>query len=174
MYYLSSIDQSTTSTKFSVFRPDGVTVAKEIIEHKQICVADGLLEHDPQEIISNVYECINRVILKLKEDSDFDISQIKGTGVTNQRETTICWNKEGKPYYNAIVWCDTRCKEECEWFKSKYGELKNKTGLPVSTYFSLFKILWLINHVPSVKEAIERDDIFFGTIDTWVIYNLTG
>lgn len=83
------------------------------------------------------------------------MSDLLGVGVTNQRETVICWDKEGKPLHNAIVWCDTRCKAVCDAFTAKHGDkYRARTGLPVSTYFTLFKILWLIEHVPSVREGV--------------------
>lgn len=110
----------------------------------------------------------------MKHDPLFKIQQIRGLGVTNQRQSVVCWNRKGQPFYNAIVWCDTRTKKICEQFKVKHGEFKHKTGLPVSTYFTLFKILWLIENVPQVAKAIQEDDIMFGTIDSWVVYNLTG
>jgi glycerol kinase len=148
MAYLASLDQSTTSTKFSIFSGRGELIAKEVIEHKQICPREGLLEHDPLEIIANTQLCISRTVEQMRTIPGFSVEQIRGVGVTNQRETVVCWNREGKPYYNAIVWCDTRCKDICEEFKATHGEFKLKTGLPVSTYFSMFKILWLIKHVP--------------------------
>jgi glycerol kinase len=87
----------------------------------------------------------------------------------------VAWDEAGEPYHRAIVWCDTRCKDICSRFSQKYGDkLKQKTGLPVSTYFTLFKILWLKENVPAIQKAIDEDKIRFGTIDSWVVYNLTG
>lgn len=95
MTYLASIDQSTTSTKFSIFTPGGQLVAKQVVEHQQICSKEGWLEHNPKEIIANVELCIQKTIATMKENPQFSIEQIKGLGVTNQRETIICWNKQG-------------------------------------------------------------------------------
>jgi glycerol kinase len=176
MSFLASLDQSTTSTKFSIFTPEGELVAKHLLEHKQITPAEGLLEHDPLEIIENVRRCIEGAVEKAgKAVAGFESSLIVGVGVTNQRETVVCWDQSGKPLHNAIVWCDNRCQDICESFKGRHGEkFKQRTGLPVSTYFTLFKILWLIEHVPAIREGVEEGSIRFGTIDTWVIYNLTG
>jgi glycerol kinase len=103
------------------------------------------------------------------------VGSIRGLGVTNQRETVVCWDPTGKPYYKAIVWCDTRCKDVCDRFTKDHGNhFKERTGLPVSTYFTLFKILWLKENVPEIQKAIDEDRIMFGTVDTWIIYNLTG
>ena len=176
MEYLGSIDQSTTSTKFSIFSKEGQLLAQDIVEHKQITPNQGWLEHDPQEIIKNVHLAVNNTIQKMVQIApEFSVKQIRGVGVTNQRETVVAWSPQGKVYHNAIVWCDTRCKEVCDEFIKKYGQqYKQKTGLPVSTYFTLFKILWLRKNVPEVEKAIKDDKIRFGTIDSWVIYNLTG
>lgn len=176
MQYVCSLDQSTTSTKFSLFRPNGQLVAQEIIEHQQITPAQGLLEHDPLQIVHNVETAIQRVVARTKDTCpDFEVKQIQGLGITNQRETVIGWDPSGKPYYNAIVWCDTRSKDICDRFTEAHGnKYKERTGLPVSTYFTLFKIIWLAENVPEVQKAIQEDKIRFGTIDTWVVYNLTG
>ena len=122
------------------------------------------------EIINSVEKCIKAVV------KNIDSTSIKSVGLTNQRETTIAWSKTtGEPFHNAIVWQDTRTQDICnELLANK--KLKNhfeKTGLPVATYFSLSKILWLIRNVPSIKNGLD-DDVFFGTIDSWIIYNLTG
>lgn len=122
-----------------------------------------------QLAIKNVVETTTQLI------PDFNVKQIKGLGVTNQRETVVCWDPTGRPYYNAITWCDTRSKEVCDRFSAKHlNQFKSKTGLPVSTYFTSFKIQWLMQNVPEIKKAVDEDKIRFGTIDTWVIYNLTG
>lgn len=97
-----------------------------------------------------------------------------GLGICNQRETIVCWDEEGNPLYNAIVWCDSRTLEICEQFSKIHGDFKGTTGLPVSTYFSLFKILWLVDNVPEIQKKFEEGKIKFGTIDSWLAYKLTG
>jgi glycerol kinase len=114
-------------------------------------------------------------IFKQVKAEGYTLDQIVGCGVTNQRETTIAWNpKTGKPYYNAIVWCDTRTKDIADKWTAKYGQnnFKKTVGLNISTYFSAFKIRWMIENVKEIGEA-KPEDLVFGTIDTWIIYNLT-
>jgi glycerol kinase len=114
MSFVASLDQSTTSTKFSIFTPQGELVAKHLREHTQITPAEGWLEHDPVEIIENVRLCIAGAVEEARlARPDFDVAGILGVGVTNQRETVVCWDPTGKPLYNAIVWCDNRCKDVC-------------------------------------------------------------
>ena len=171
MKYFASIDQGTTSSRFIVFDNTGKIVVQEQQEFKQIITNEVSVEHNPLEIWESVINCISSV------DKKFDLSQLDSIGITNQRETTVAWRKStGEPLYNAIVWQDTRTQDICDEIK-QINELKDnflKTGLPVATYFSLSKILWLLRNVNEVKKARERNDLCFGTIDSWLLYKLTG
>lgn len=144
------------------------------MEHKQIVPKEGWLEHDPLEIIKSVTISAEQTLAKIK-DKGYTLKNLVGLGVTNQRETVVAWDAEtGRPFHNAIVWCDSRTVTIAEEFGKKHGDLKEKVGLVASSYFSLFKILWLIENVPEVKARLDENKVRFGTIDTWVIYNLTG
>ena len=171
MKYFAAIDQGTTSSRFIVFDNNGKIVVQEQQEFKQIITNEVSVEHNPLEIWESVINCISSV------DKKFDLSQLDSIGITNQRETTVAWSKStGEPLYNAIVWQDTRTQDICDEIK-QINELKDnflKTGLPVATYFSLSKILWLLRNVNEVKKAKERNDLCFGTIDSWLLYKLTG
>jgi len=170
MEYFLSIDQGTTSTRCILFNENGEINLSHQVEIKQNFPDSNSVEHDGKEIINSVEECIKAVV------KNIDSTSIKSVGLTNQRETTIAWSKStGEPFHNAIVWQDTRTQDICnELLANK--KLKNhfeRTGLPIATYFSLSKILWLIRNVPSIKNGLD-DDVCFGTIDSWIIYNLTG
>ena len=171
MKYFAAIDQGTTSSRFIIFDNTGKIVVQEQQEFKQIITNEVSVEHNPLEIWESVINCISSV------DKKFDLSQLDSIGITNQRETTVAWSKStGEPLYNAIVWQDTRTQDICDEIK-QINELKDnflKTGLPVATYFSLSKILWLLRNVNEVKKAKERNDLCFGTIDSWLLYKLTG
>tara|TARA_B100001564_G_scaffold108077_1_gene89620 strand:+ start:2161 stop:3624 length:1464 start_codon:yes stop_codon:yes gene_type:complete len=170
MEYFLSIDQGTTSTRCILFNENGEIKLSHQVEIKQYFPDSNSVEHDGMEIINSVEKCIKAVV------KNIDSTSIKSVGLTNQRETTIAWSKStGEPFHNAIVWQDTRTQDICnELLANK--KLKNhfeKTGLPVATYFSLSKILWLIRNVPSIENGLDHD-VCFGTIDSWIIYNLTG
>ena len=171
MKYFAAIDQGTTSSRFIIFDNTGKIVVQEQQEFKQIITNEVSVEHNPLEIWESVINCISSV------DKKFDLSQLDSIGITNQRETTVAWSKStGEPLYNAIVWQDTRTQDICDEIK-QINELKDnflKTGLPIATYFSLSKILWLLRNVNEVKKARERNDLCFGTIDSWLLYKLTG
>ena len=170
MKYFLSIDQGTTSSRCILFNNDGSVQSSHQIELTQYFPDNNSVEHDPIEIIDSVNKCIQNVV------NDIDVNEIVSIGITNQRETTVAWSKStGKPFYNAIVWQDTRTQNICdELLKNKrFTELIKITGLPISTYFSLSKILWLIENVSEIKSSLE-DDVCFGTIDSWIVYNLTG
>jgi glycerol kinase len=133
-------------------------------------------EHDPEEIISSVEKCIDGAVANF-EKQGHDASSIKAIGITNQRETTVVWDKTtGKALHNAIVWTDTRSQELVRRLRNRLGasELTDRCGLPLSTYPSVSKILWMIDNVPEVKAAYENGVLAFGTIDTWLVYNLNG
>ncbi|XP_034030824.1 glycerol kinase isoform X2 [Thalassophryne amazonica] len=177
---VAAVDQGTSSTRFLVFN----SKTAELLSHHQVEIKqsfpkEGWVEEDPKEILQSVYECMERTCEKLTKLS-IDISNIKAIGVTNQRETTIVWDKEtGEPLYNAIVWLDLRTQSTVEGLISKTpgrnkNHLKHKTGLPISTYFSAVKLRWLMDNVAEVHEAVQSHRAMFGTVDSWLIWCLTG
>ena len=173
MDFIAAIDQGTTSTRCMVFDHDGKIISSAQKEHNQIFPSPGWVEHDPIEILHNSKEVFEKAISKI----DINQNKIKAVGITNQRETTVLWNKlTGKPYGNAIVWQDTRTEKACsELLSSGYKELfQQKTGLPIATYFSGPKIKWLIENTDEIKQGIKKDQVLFGNIDSWLIWNLTG
>ncbi len=171
--YVAAIDQGTTSTRFMVFDRAGRVVSLHQLEHEQIYPQPGWVEHNPTEI----WERTQQVIRAALEKNGIDPREIAAIGVTNQRETTIVWDKKtGRPYYNAIVWQCTRTKDICEELAREGGQdrFRAKTGLPLATYFSGPKIKWILDNVPGVRAAAEKGDALFGNIDTWEIWWLTG
>jgi len=171
--YVAAIDQGTTSTRFIVFNHAGDVVAVEQKEHQQIYPKPGWVEHDPLEIWSRTRDVMAGALSK----DGIDPKEIAAIGVTNQRETTVVWDKEtGQPVYNAIVWQDTRTDETCTELAKVGGQdrLRAKTGLPLATYFSGPKIKWILDNVSGARERAEKGELLFGNIDTWVIWNLTG
>ncbi|SOD88233.1 glycerol kinase GlpK [Spirosoma fluviale] len=172
--YIAAIDQGTTSTRCIVFDRQGKIVSLAQKEHKQIYPQPGWVEHDPEEIWRNTLEVIALARIKGK----LSVQDIKAVGITNQRETTVVWNRRtGKPYYNAIVWQDMRTADlVLEFSANGHGQdrFRAKTGLPLATYFSGLKLKWLLDHVPGLREDAERGDAIFGNMDTFVVWNLTG
>ena len=171
--YVGAIDQGTTSTRFMIFDQESGVVAVDQKEHQQIYPKPGWVEHDPMEIWQRTQEVIRGAIQK----AGISPSDIAAIGITNQRETTIVWDKKtGKPYYNAIVWQDTRTSDICDQLAKDGGQdrFRAKVGLPLSTYFSGPKIKWMLDNVDGVREAAQRGDAIFGNIDTWLIWWLTG
>ncbi len=171
--YVAAVDQGTTSTRFIVFDMQGNIVAVDQKEHKQIFPRPGWVEHDPLEIWERTREVIQGAMTRFRIQRD----DLVGVGITNQRETTLVWNwKTGMPYYNAIVWQDTRTDAVINQLGREGGQdrFRAKVGLPLSTYFSGPKIKWILDNVPGVREAAERGDAIFGNMDTWLIWNLTG
>lgn len=174
--FVGSIDQGTTSSRFLIFNRDGEPVASHQVEFSQIYPNPGWHEHDPLEIVSSVETCIDEAV-KQFEELGYSRSSIKGIGITNQRETTVLWDSEtGEPLYNAIVWTDTRSQSIVHELKTRPGasELQQICGLPLTTYPSSTKLLWLLQNVPRVKEASEGGRLAFGTIDAWLVYRLNG
>jgi glycerol kinase len=172
--YVAAIDQGTTSTRCMIFDKEGNPVSSSQMEHEQIYPQPGWVEHDPMEIWSRTQDVIRGAL----EKGNIDPNEIAAVGVTNQRETTIVWDKDtGKPVYNAIVWQCMRTQDFClEWEKESGANewVNRKTGLVISTYFSGPKIKWILDNVPGVKERAQKGELLFGNIDTWVIWNLTG
>ncbi|XP_018595446.2 glycerol kinase isoform X2 [Scleropages formosus] len=177
---VAAVDQGTSSTRFLVFNAKTAELlSHHQVEIKQSFPKEGWVEEDPREILQSVYECMERTCEKLTQ-LNIDISNIKAIGVTNQRETTLVWDKEtGEPLYNAIVWLDLRTQSTVERLINKTpgrnkNHLKHKTGLPISTYFSAVKLRWLVDNVLEVHEAVQSHRAMFGTIDSWLIWCLTG
>tara|TARA_B100001109_G_scaffold51528_1_gene41392 strand:+ start:989 stop:2455 length:1467 start_codon:yes stop_codon:yes gene_type:complete len=171
MEYFGSIDQGTTSTRFIVFDENGKVISQHQQEFKQHLPNEVSVEHDPNEIWESVLNCINEV------GKNIPIEQLSSIGITNQRETTIAWSKStGKPLHNALVWQDTRTQDICDELKqiNDLHDEFSRTGLPVATYFSLSKILWLLRNVDEVQIAKSNNDLCFGTVDSWLLYKLTG
>ncbi len=169
--YVGAVDQGTTSTRFMVFDARGAEVARHQVEHRQILERPGWVEHDPREIALRVDEVISGALSR----AGLTGADLAAIGITNQRETTVVWNpKTGRPWYNAIVWQDTRSESIVQALQPKTSLLRERTGLPPATYFSGSKIQWILEHVDGVRDAAQRGEALFGTIDTWVIWNLTG
>ncbi len=169
----AAVDQGTTGTRFMVFSHDGKVVSTDYLEHEQIYPKPGWVEHDPMEI----WEKTQRVMKGSMSKKGIKADELSGIGVTNQRETTVVWEKKtGKPVYNAIVWQDTRTIDICQKLINDGVEptVKAKTGLVVATYFSGPKIQWILDNVSGARAAAERGDLLFGNIDTFVIWWLTG
>jgi glycerol kinase len=171
--YVGAIDQGTTSSRFMIFDHSGNEVAKHQLEHEQILPQAGWVEHNPLEI----WERTEAVVQTALGSAGLTASDLAGLGITNQRETTVVWDRRtGRPYYNAIVWQDTRTDRIASALeRDGRGEIiRRKAGLPPATYFSGGKIQWILENVPGVREAAESGDAIFGNTDTWVIWNLTG
>ena len=171
--YIGAIDQGTTSTRFMVFDQSSHVVACAQKEHKQIYPQPGWVEHDTEEIWRNTRE----VIAEAMGQRGLTAADLAAIGITNQRETTVVWNrKTGAPAANALVWQDTRVADYVAEFARSGGQdrFRPKTGLPLSTYFSSLKIRWLLDHVPGIKRQAAAGDLLFGTMDTYLAWNLTG
>jgi glycerol kinase len=156
-----------------IFNHSGESVAVHQMEHEQIYPKPGWVEHDPMEIWARTQDVVKEAMRKAGATAD----DIAAVGVTNQRETTVVWDKNtGKPYHNAIVWQDTRTDKIVNEFAKDGGQdrFRAKVGLPLATYFSGPKVKWMLDNVPGLREAAEKGDAIFGNIDTWVIWNLTG
>ncbi len=171
--YVGSIDQGTTSTRFMIFDHSGNEVARHQLEHEQIMPQAGWVEHNPAEI----WERTSAVIQTALTKAGLGAEDLAALGITNQRETTVVWNKNtGRPYYNAIVWQDTRTDRIASALdRDERGDIiRRKAGLPPATYFSGGKIQWILENVDGVREAAEKGEAIFGNTDSWVIWNLTG
>jgi glycerol kinase len=171
--FVGAIDQGTTSTRFMVFDHDGNEVARHQLEHAQLLPQPGWVEHNPAEI----WERTRAVVEIAMTDAKLRASDLAAIGVTNQRETTVVWNRRtGRPYYNAIVWQDTRTDRVASALeRDGRGEvIRAKTGLPPATYFSGAKVQWILDNVEGVRRAAETGDAAFGTTDSWLLWNLTG
>jgi glycerol kinase len=171
--YVAAIDQGTTSTRCMIFDHSGLVISSAQKEHKQIYPQPGWVEHTPMEIWERTQEVVRDAVAKAEAQP----GDIAAVGITDQRETTLVWNRTtGKPYYNAIVWQDTRTKGICDELAADGGQdrFRPQVGLPLATYFSGPKIKWILDNVDGVRQAAERGEAIFGNIDTWVIWWLTG
>jgi glycerol kinase len=169
--YLGAIDQGTSSTRFIVFDESACVVAQAQTEHGQIYPRPGWVEHDPQEIWSNT----QAVIADALRAGGLQARDVAAIGITNQRETTVVWNRHtGAPLTNALVWQDTRVTEYLSTYAAGSEFLRARTGLPLSSYFSGLKIRWVLDHVPGAREQAEAGDVLFGNIDAFLIWHLTG
>ncbi len=171
--FVGAVDQGTTSTRFMVFDHDGTEVGRHQLEHEQVLPRPGWVEHDPIEIWERTQTVISSAMGRL----GLAASDLAALGVTNQRETTVVWDRHtGRPYYNAIVWQDTRTDRIAAALdRDGRGDvIRQRAGLPPATYFAGGKIQWILENVDGVRAAAELGDALFGTADSWVLWNLTG
>jgi len=171
--YIGAIDQGTTSTRFIVFDRGGNIVTSVQMEHRQIFPKPGWVEHDPMEIWQNTQEVAGAALAR----AGLGTSDLAAVGITNQRETTILWDRRsGKPLHNALVWQDTRVDQLVAQYAKNGGpnRFRAKTGLPLASYFSGLKLQWLLDSVPGARAKAQSGDILFGNIDSWLLWNLTG
>jgi glycerol kinase len=175
---IAAIDQGTTSTRCMLFDHAGQVISVSQKEHSQIYPQPGWVEHNPLEIWERTQEVIRDALAKARIDGSYlSPLEIGAVGVTNQRETTLVWDKRtGQPYCNAIVWQDTRTKGICDLLAADGGQdrFRPQTGLPLATYFSGPKVRWILENVPGVRDDAEHGNALFGNIDTWIIWWLTG
>ncbi|MCJ7735813.1 MAG: FGGY family carbohydrate kinase, partial [Anaerolineae bacterium] len=171
--YAAAIDQGTTGTRFIVFDQIGQIVTAFYEEHTQIYPQPGWVEHDAAEI----WKKTCRVIRGALNEAGLRPSELAGMGITNQRETVVVWDRRtGEPLCNAVVWQDTRTREMCQRLIADGLEptFRAKSGLPINTYFSGPKLKWLLDRIPGLRERAEAGDAAFGTVDSWLVWNLTG
>ncbi|HHU84387.1 MAG TPA: glycerol kinase GlpK [Clostridiales bacterium] len=172
--YILALDQGTTSSRAILFNKNGEIVSKAQFEFEQIYPQTGWVEHDPEAILRSQYRSVADALI----EGRIEARDIRGIGVTNQRETTILWDRTtGRPIYNAIVWQCRRTADVCEKIKAdkELAEyIKEHTGLVVDAYFSATKIKWILDHVEGARALAERGQLLFGTVETWLIWNLTG
>ena len=171
--YIGAIDQGTTSSRFIVFDKRGNIISVAQKEHRQIYPKPGWVEHDPLEILANTNEVIGAALAR----ANLSAADIAAVGITNQRETTVLWNKTtGQPIGNALVWMDTRTDQLVQRYMRDGGQdrFRATTGLPLATYFSGPKLLWILENIEGARELAESGDALFGTINSWLTWNLTG
>ena len=172
MKYIIALDQGTTSSRALLINENGEVIKVEQEEYPQICPKEGWVEHNPLDIWGSQLG----VAQKLIKEAGISSTQIKGLGITNQRETTVVWDKvTGKPIFNAIVWQCRRTADQCLSYQQQGYEtfIREKTGLVIDAYFSATKIQWILENVECARERAERGDLLFGTVDTWLIWKLT-
>jgi len=171
--FVAAIDQGTTSTRAMIFDHSGREIGRHQLEHEQILPRAGWVEHNPVEI----WERTSSVLMSVLNSTKLQAADLAALGITNQRETAMVWNRRtGRPYYNAIVWQDTRTDRIAAALdREGHGDvIRRKAGLPPATYFSAGKVQWILENVEGVREAADKGDAIFGTADSWVLWNLTG
>ncbi|QEH77024.1 glycerol kinase GlpK [Sphingomonas sp. C8-2] len=171
--FVGAIDQGTTSSRFIVFDRHGAILAVAQKEHRQIYPRPGWVEHDPLEILANTQEVIGAALAR----ANLTAADLAGVGITNQRETSLLWDRAtGRPLCNALVWMDTRTDELVQHYRRDGGQdrFRDKTGLPLATYFSALKLRWILDNVDGARTQAESGRALFGTIDSWLAWNLTG
>mgnify|MGYP000865292550 CR=1 FL=1 len=171
--YILAIDQGTTSSRALLFDQDGAVAGCAQREFQQLFPQPGWVEHDPREILTSVYATITELLSR----QQIDPRQIAAIGITNQRETTVVWDKaSGQPIHNAIVWQSRQSNAICEALKAQGHEplVRERTGLLIDAYFSATKIRWILDQVPGAQQRAERGELLFGTIDSWLVWNLSG
>ena len=171
--YIGAIDQGTSSSRFIVFDRQGAVVAMAQKEHRQIYPRPGWVEHDPMELIGNTNEVIGAALAR----ANLTAADLAAVGITNQRETTLLWDKaSGRPLCNALVWMDTRTDALARQFAGQGGQdrFRAKTGLPLAAYFSALKLKWILDNVEGARARAKRGTALFGTVDSWLAWNLTG
>ncbi|NNM55624.1 glycerol kinase GlpK [Acidocella sp.] len=171
--YVGAIDQGTTSSRFIVFDKSGNIVSVAQKEHRQIYPKPGWVEHDPMEILNNTNEVIGAALAR----AGLTAADLAAVGITNQRETTLLWDRAtGQPLHNALVWQDTRVDQLVAEYAREGGQnrFRAKTGLPLASYFSGLKLRWLLDQVPGARSKAANGEAMFGTIDSWLAWNLTG
>jgi len=171
--YILALDQGTTSSRAIIYDHAGKIRAMAQKEFRQIFPKPGFVEHDPMEIYSSQISVAAEVLAQM----EIHDNAIAAIGITNQRETTIVWNrKTGKPVYNAIVWQDRRTSIYCDQLKKRglQSLIAGKTGLEIDAYFSATKIKWILDNVPGARKAAENGELAFGTVDSWLIWNLSN
>jgi glycerol kinase len=171
--FVGALDQGTTSTRFMVFDHDGREVARHQLEHRQLLPRPGWVEHDPLEIVERMEQAVAGAL----SEAGLRLVDLAAVGLTNQRETTVLWDRHsGKPFCNAIVWQDTRSEGVVRALEER-GEgrlVRRKSGLPPSTYFSAGKLRWALDNVAGLQAAVTAGTACFGTVDSWLVWNLTG
>jgi glycerol kinase len=174
--YIVALDQGTTSARVIVFSASNATpVAAHQVELTQIHPHPGWVEHDPKEILSACRQCLDNVAAQL-DAKRIPRSRVRALGITNQRETSVLWDKRtGEPVYNAVVWSDTRTEETATRLEEQAGSerVQQLCGLHISTYFAAVKVRWMLDEIPNVKEVYEQGNLCFGTVDSWLLYNFT-
>jgi glycerol kinase len=170
--YVGAIDQGTTSTRFIVFDAQGAVISVAQKEHRQIYPQPGWVEHSPTEIARNADE----VIAAALQNAKLTARDLVAVGITNQRETTVVWDRSGRPIHNALVWQDTRVDPLVAFYAGQGGKdrFRPSTGLPLASYFSGLKLKWLLDNVAGARQRAQAGELLFGTIDSWVLWNLTG
>ena len=174
--YILSIDQGTSGTKAIIFDEFGTVIIKTIEPLKSYYPTPSFVEQDPQEIYESVIKAVKNCIKKFNDSFPEEKHKIVSCGISNQRETFVLWDKNGKPLHNAVVWQCKRSVEVCERLKENNLEenIQTSTGLTIDPYFSATKVIWLYENNATVKKAIDKGEAYFGTVDTWLLYKLTN